>query len=220
MDIVKIGLDRLVSLPFDGKRYTPSGFSEKVLSAGVKDFMREYLSSHHASEENYFLGANMGQEGEDKAIVTHKPNPEFSGIEGLHSSNREAVGTDWQGLRCKVSAPFASEFILETAKAIVDEAKPQFRGPYGGTWYSQIRRQRILDVVLWFFLEHRRFPVGDLGLDSNWVWQDSNSLGTGRGYWFIWNGAGRTAKPCFWVHFKPVPDEILTQCQNEWEYLR
>ena len=33
MDIVKIGLDRLVSLPFDGKRYTHKGFSERLLSS-------------------------------------------------------------------------------------------------------------------------------------------------------------------------------------------
>lgn len=219
MSVVSIGLDRLISLPFDGSRYTPSGFSERVLSAGVREFIREYLISHGASEQNYFLGANMGQERQDKAIVTHGPNREFSGIEGRNKSSRKFVGTDWQGLRCEVAAPFASELILETAKAIVDEAKPYFYGSYGGTGYSRIRRQRMFDVVLWFFLEHKRFPIGDLGLDSNWVWQDSNSLGTGRGYWFTWNGAGKATKPCFWLHFKPVSDDILAQCQNEWEYL-
>ena len=219
MDVVKIGLDRLISLPFDGSRYAPDGFAERVLSAGVREFIREYLERHGISEQNYFLGANMGQECEDKAIVVRKPNQEFSGVEGRSKGDRKPVGADWQGLRCQVSAPFASEFILETAKEIVDEAKPQFHGPYGGTGYSRIRRQRILDVVLWFFLEHKRFPVGDLGLDSNWVWRGSNSLGTGRGYWFVWNGAGKTAKPCFWVHFKPVSDDVLAQCQNEWKYL-
>lgn len=218
MTLVEQGLNRLISLPFDGRRYTPDGFSEKVLSAGVKKFIREYMKKHGISDQNYFLGANMGQEYEDKAIVTNKPEQSFCGIENHHKSERKPVKTEWQALTIEVTAPFASELILETAKIIVDEARPQFRGPYGGTGYSMIRRQRILDVVLWFFDEHKRFPIGDFGLDSNWVWVDG--LGSpGLGRWYVWNGAGKRVKPCFWVNFKAVSNEVLEQCQKEWRYL-
>ena len=72
MDVVKIGLDRLASLPFNGRRYADDGGADKVLSAGVKKFIGEYLEAHGDSEENYFLGANIGQEYEDECIVAKK----------------------------------------------------------------------------------------------------------------------------------------------------
>ena len=203
----------LISLPDDGKRYTSNGFSERVLSDRVKEILHDYLKAHGGSDQNVFDGANLAQECEDKNIIAKNQN----NSDGQPESDNEVFKMNWQGQFVEVSAPFSSELILETAKGIVDEAMPQFHGPYGGTGYSKIRRQRILDVVLWFFHSHKRFPVGDLGLDSNWVWVDG--LGPhSRGRWYVWNGAGKRDKPCFWVHFKSISDDVLARCQSDWQY--
>ena len=112
MTLKEQGLEQLISLPYDGKHYTSNGFSERVLSGRVKEIMRDYLKAHGGSDQNLFDGANLAQECEDKNIITK--NKDSS--DGQSESENEVFKMNWQGQFVQVSAPFASEFILDTAK--------------------------------------------------------------------------------------------------------
>ena len=67
--------------------------------------------------------------------------------------------------------------IVENAKSIVDFAIPQRFGPHGTHYYSFVTREYILNLILYFYKEHKRFPHGDICIVDNWYWKSFYSGG-------------------------------------------
>ena len=67
--------------------------------------------------------------------------------------------------------------VIENAKSIVDFAIPQRFGPHGTHCYSFVTREYVLNLILYFYKEHKRFPHGDLCIVDNWYWKSFYSGG-------------------------------------------
>ena len=67
--------------------------------------------------------------------------------------------------------------IVENAKSIVDFAIPQRFGPHGTHYYSFVTREYVLNLILYFYKEHKRFPHGDICIVDRWYWKSFYSGG-------------------------------------------
>ena len=67
--------------------------------------------------------------------------------------------------------------IVENAKSIVDFAIPQRFGPHGTHYYSFVTREYVLNLILYFYKEHKRFPHGDICIVDRWYWKSTYSGG-------------------------------------------
>ena len=67
--------------------------------------------------------------------------------------------------------------IVENAKSIVDFAIPQRFGPHGTHYYSFVTREYVLNLILYFYKEHKRFPHGDICIVDHWYWKSFYSGG-------------------------------------------
>ena len=67
--------------------------------------------------------------------------------------------------------------IIENAKSIVDFAIPQRFGPHGTHYYSFVTREYVLNLILYFYKEHKRFPHGDICIVYRWYWKSFHSGG-------------------------------------------
>ena len=67
--------------------------------------------------------------------------------------------------------------IVENAKSIVDFAIPQRFGPHGTHYYSFVTREYVLNLILYFYKEHKRFPHGDICIVDRWYWKSFHSGG-------------------------------------------
>ncbi len=86
--------------------------------------------------------------------------------------------------------------IIENAKSIVDFALPQRFGPHGTHYYSFVTREYVLNLILCFYKEHKRFPHGDICIVDHWYWKTS-SWG---GRFFTSRKRGRNYIPGYWIH--------------------
>ena len=61
--------------------------------------------------------------------------------------------------------------VVEDAKAIVDACYPQTNRTYfGGHYYSFSTREYLLNLLLFYFVSNKRFPVGQICIVDKWVW--------------------------------------------------
>ena len=67
--------------------------------------------------------------------------------------------------------------IVANAKSIVDFAIPQRFGPHGTHYYSFVTREYVLNLILYFYKEHKRFPHGDICIVDRWYWKSTYSGG-------------------------------------------
>ena len=67
--------------------------------------------------------------------------------------------------------------IVENAKSIVDFAIPQRFGPHGTHYYSFVTREYVLNLILYFYKEHKRFPHGYICIVDHWYWKSFYSGG-------------------------------------------
>ena len=67
--------------------------------------------------------------------------------------------------------------VIENAKSIVDFTIPQRFGPHGTHYYSFVTREYVLNLILYFYKEHKRFPHGDICIVDRWYWKSFYSGG-------------------------------------------
>ena len=67
--------------------------------------------------------------------------------------------------------------VIENAKSIIDFALPQRFGPHGTHIYSFVTREYLLNLILYFYKEHERFPHGDICIVDHWYWKSLYSGG-------------------------------------------
>ena len=87
--------------------------------------------------------------------------------------------------------------IIENAKSIVDFAIPQRFGPHGTHYYSFVTREYVLNLILYFYKEHKRFPHGDICIVDRWYWK---SLYSGGGRVFQSRKKGRNYTQGDWIY--------------------
>ena len=86
--------------------------------------------------------------------------------------------------------------IIEDAKSIVDYALPQRFGPWGTEYYSHLTREYVLNLILNFYNDHKRFPHGDICVVDHWYWK----TGSWGGRFFSSRKRGRNYVPGHWVY--------------------
>ena len=87
--------------------------------------------------------------------------------------------------------------IIENAKSIVDFAIPQRFGPHGTHYYSFVTREYVLNLILYFYKEHKRFPHGDICIVDHWYWK---SFYSGGGRVFQSRKKGRNYTQGDWIY--------------------
>lgn len=61
--------------------------------------------------------------------------------------------------------------VIDDAKTIVDACYPQTKSTYfGGHYYSFSTREYLLNLLLFYYADHKRFPVGQICIVDKWVW--------------------------------------------------
>ena len=61
--------------------------------------------------------------------------------------------------------------VIEDAKMIVDACYPQQKSTFfGGHYYCFVTREYLLNLLLFYYSDHSRFPVGHLCIVDKWLW--------------------------------------------------
>ena len=100
--------------------------------------------------------------------------------------------------------------IIENAKSIVDFAIPQRFGPHGTHYYSFVTREYVLNLILYFYKEHKRFPHGDICITDHWYWKSGNFGGRV----FQSRKRGRNYIPGHWVHLPTLKEVKKNKVAN------
>ena len=64
--------------------------------------------------------------------------------------------------------------VIEDAKKIIDACYPQTnRTFFGGHHYSFCTREYLLNLILFYYVDHGKFPVGHVCIVDQWLWDVS-----------------------------------------------
>lgn len=109
-----------------------------------------------------------------------------------------------------IDAPINDLTIIDQAKTIVDAARPQKYGPYGAHFYSFVTREYLLNILLFHYSDHGRFPEGALCIVDEWVWKNTTRVGNSS--WFSWSSkkSGRNYERPFWIKIPNLTEAELT----------
>ena len=100
--------------------------------------------------------------------------------------------------------------VIENAKRIVDFALPQRFGPHGTHYYSFVTREYLLNLILYFYKEHERFPHGDICIVDHWYWK---SLYSG-GRVFQGRKKGRNYSAGYWIYLPTLREAKKGKIKN------
>jgi hypothetical protein len=124
----------------------------------------------------------------------------------ITSSNSKRNQTSWKfGENTYYYANIPEEIkdlkVIENAKSIVDFALPQKFGPWGTQYYSHLTREYVLNLILHFYNEYKRFPHGDICIVDHWWWETPSWVTSQRSVrCFSDRKRGRNYTPGYWVH--------------------
>jgi hypothetical protein len=119
----------------------------------------------------------------------------------ITSSNSKRNQTSWKfGENTFYYANIPEEIkdlkVIENAKSIVDFALPQRFGPWGTQYYSHLTREYVLNLILHFYKDQKRFPYGDICIVDHWYWK----TGSWGGRYFSSRKRGRNYTPGHWIY--------------------
>ena len=108
-----------------------------------------------------------------------------------------ALGHTWLTY---VDAPITDPVVIEEAKAIVDHCSPQRYGPNSDHGYSFLKREYLLNLLLFHYADHGFFPSGHICITDDWLYGDPIRL-EGGGSWFVFKfrKAGRNYQAGWWI---------------------
>ncbi len=109
-----------------------------------------------------------------------------------------------------IDAPITDSILIEQAKTIVDHCAPQRYGPHGTHAYSFLKREYLLNLLLFHFADHSFFPSGHICITDEWLYEKPIKT-TGGASWFSFKcrKAGRQYQSGWWIKI-PNLDEIST----------
>ncbi len=125
----------------------------------------------------------------------------------IRSSDQNRNQTSWKfGENTYFYANIPEEIrdlrLIDDAKSIVDAALPQRFGPWGTEYYSHLTREYLLNLILHFYKDNKRFPQGDICITDHWYWK-TNSWG---GRIFQSRKRGRNYIPGYWLFLPSLKD--------------
>ena len=108
-----------------------------------------------------------------------------------------ALGHTWLAY---VDAPITDPIVIEEAKVIVDHCSPQRYGPNSDHGYSFLKREYLLNLLLFHYADHGFFPSGHICITDDWLYGDPIRL-EGGGSWFVFKSrkAGRYYQAGWWI---------------------
>ena len=98
-----------------------------------------------------------------------------------------------------IDAPITDLAIIEDAKRIVDQCTPQRYGPHGTHAYSFLKREYILNLLLFHYVDHGFFPSGHICITDDWLYQSPIKTTGGSWYSFKCRKAGRNYQAGWWI---------------------
>lgn len=105
--------------------------------------------------------------------------------------------------------------VITNAKSIVDFALPQRSGPFGTNYYSFLTREYILNLILHFYNEYKRFPHGDICVVDHWWWETPSWATSQRTVrCFKSRKLGRNYAPGYWVHLPTLKEVKKSKVAN------
>jgi len=98
-----------------------------------------------------------------------------------------------------IDAPITDEKVIEQAKQIVDHCSPQRYGPNVTHIYSFLKREYILNLILFHYADYGFFPSGHICITSEWLYE--TPIKTTGGNWFSFKNPkkGRHYEPGWWI---------------------
>ena len=106
-----------------------------------------------------------------------------------------------------IDAPITDLAIIEDAKWIVDHCAPQRYGPHGTHAYSFLKREYLLNLLLFHYADHGFFPAGHICITDEWLYQSPIQTTGGSWYSFKCRKAGRNYQAGWWIKI-PRLEEI------------
>ena len=106
-----------------------------------------------------------------------------------------------------IDANVQDKEVIEQAKLIVDHCSPQRYGPHGTHAHSFLKREYVLNLLLFHYADHGFFPSGYICITDEWLY--SRSIKTTGSSWFCFNlrTKGRHYQAGWWIKI-PAIEEI------------
>ncbi len=120
---------------------------------------------------------------------------------GYKSRKQTEWGKTWDGKSwfANIDAPIDDEAVIEDAKWIVDHCAPQRYGPYGTHAYSFLKREYLLNLLLFHYADHGFFPFGHICITDEWLYQSPIKTTGSTWYSFKCRKAGRNYQAGWWI---------------------
>jgi hypothetical protein len=140
----------------------------------------------------------------------------------LFTRNLERVQVEWGSAKdghpwyVNIDAPITDPIIIELAKTIVDHCSPQRYGPQGVYGYSFLKREYVLNLLLFHYADHGFFPSGHICITDDWIYGDPVRTKGGRS-WFLFKfrRIGRKYLAGWWIN---IPDfEGISSASSSYE---
>jgi len=99
-----------------------------------------------------------------------------------------------------IDADIQDAEVIEQAKTIVDHCSPQRYGPHGTHAYSFLKREYLLNLLLFHYVDHGSFPSGHICITDEWLYSDSVTTDSkSRWYSFRPRKKGRNYFAGWWI---------------------
>lgn len=89
--------------------------------------------------------------------------------------NKKRNQTLWGNSYAYIPESIQDHDVIEDAKSIVDFILPQKEGQFT-TQYSFWTREYVLNLILFFYADHKKFPEGDICIVRDYYWRNSPCL--------------------------------------------
>ena len=116
--------------------------------------------------------------------------------------NKSRNKTSWGNSYAYIPESIQDSVVIEDAKSIVDFILPQKEGQFTSQ-YSFWTREYVLNLILFFYAEHQKFPEGDICIVRDYYWRSSPYLDEddeyGRRIYLYEIRKGRNYDAGYWV---------------------
>ena len=124
---------------------------------------------------------------------------------GFITSESQRVQTAWgaspQGVQWSayIDAPIDDLVTIEQAKRIVDHCSPQRYGPHGAHGHSFLKREYLLNLLLFHYADFGYFPAGHICITDQWLY--GGAVRVSRSNWFSFKprAKGRHYEAGWWI---------------------
>ncbi|MBU3579740.1 hypothetical protein ICN17_06940 [Polynucleobacter sp. 73C-SIWE] len=106
-----------------------------------------------------------------------------------------------------IDANVQDKEIIERAKLIVDHCSPQRYGPHGTHAYSFLKREYLLNLLLFHYADHGFFPSGHICITDEWLYEIPIKTTSSNWFSFKTRKKGRNYQAGWWIKI-PAIEEI------------